>query len=93
MEFVDSEKIKQNNTLKAVKTADVSRCPPTLSQTTDSIKKFENAKIPSSMVCYAKRSALSTTAKDQRSQRCCYDKGSKALILDSTLANGFNTYM
>jgi hypothetical protein len=92
-EYIDSEKIKQQNPQKSVITDDVSKCPPSLSQTTDSFKIFTIGGIPSTMTCYAKRSALSSTARDQRTQRCCYDKGTRGLILDSTLANGFNTYM
>ncbi|XP_056001709.1 uncharacterized protein LOC125655815 [Ostrea edulis] len=91
--YIESQKLSQKNPQKAVVTADVSKCPPSLLQTTDSFKTFTSAGIPSSMTCYAKRSALSSTTRDQRSQRCCYDKGNKGLILDPTLAKGFNIYM
>lgn len=74
-------------------TSEVTQCPPSLLQKTDSLVNYTNAGIPSSVECYAKRSALSKTSTDPRTMRCCFDTTNKGLILDHVLANGFNTYM
>lgn len=73
-------------------TSEVTQCPPSLLQKTDSLLQYTKAGIPSSVECYGKRSALSTTFTDPRTMRCCFDKANKGLILDHVLANGFNTY-
>ncbi|XP_061167956.1 serine-rich adhesin for platelets-like [Saccostrea echinata] len=91
--YIETQRTRQQTPQYSVVIADVSKCPPTLLQMTDYFVKFTSAGIPSTMTCYAKRKALSSTASDQRSQRCCYDNSNKGLITDSALTNGFNTYM
>lgn len=81
------------DTSNPVVTSEVTQCPPSLLQKTDSLVNYTNAGIPSSVECYAKRSALSKTSTDPRTMRCCFDTTNKGLILDHVLANGFNTYM
>jgi hypothetical protein len=82
-----------SNTANPVVTSQVTKCPPTLLQTTDSLVQFTDDGIPTDkMTCYADRSATSSTSRDPRTKRCCYDNSNKGLILDHTLANGFNTY-
>ncbi|XP_065939071.1 uncharacterized protein [Magallana gigas] len=81
------------DTSNPVVTSEVTQCPPSLLQKTDSLVQYTKAEIPSSVECYGKRSALSTTFTDPRTMRCCFDKANKGLILDHVLANGFNTYM
>lgn len=92
-EFLASKVTELKGASFAVKNADVSICPPSANQLTDSLKPFTAAGIPSSMTCYAKRNALSSTATDERTPRCCYDNANKGLITDPSIANGFNTYM
>lgn len=82
-----------SNSSFSVMTEDVSKCPPSLLQKTDSLATITAAGIPSSITCFAKRSALSSTAKDERTPRCCYDKSNKGLITEASLAKGYNTYM
>nr|XP_022299294.1 uncharacterized protein LOC111108065 [Crassostrea virginica] len=91
--FLTNKKNELQNSSFSVKKADVSKCPPSASQLTDSLKELKIAGIPSSMTCYAKRSALSSTATDERTPRCCYDNANKGLITDPSVAKGFNIYM
>lgn len=91
--FLTTKRVQLSNALFSVKADEVSKCPPSLLQKTDSLVTFTAAGIPSSITCFAKRSALSSTAKDERTPRCCYDKSNKGLISEATIAKGFNTYM
>ena len=75
-----------------VNSSEVTQCPPSLQQKTDAFVTFTAAGIPSSLTCYGKRSALSSTSTDPRTVRCCYDNTTQGLIVDHALANGFNTY-
>ena len=91
--FLTNKKNELQNSSFSVKKADVSKCPPSANQLTDSLEPLTTAGIPSSMTCYAKRSALSSTATDERTPRCCYDNANKGLITDPSIAKGFNIYM
>ena len=91
--FLSNKKNELQNSSFSVKKADVSKCPPSANQLTDSLEPLTTAGIPSSMTCYAKRSALSSTATDERTPRCCYDNANKGLITDPSIAKGFNIYM
>uniref|UniRef100_K1QGK1 Fibrillin-2 n=1 Tax=Magallana gigas TaxID=29159 RepID=K1QGK1_MAGGI len=91
--FLTTKRSQLSNPLFSVKTDEVSKCPPSLLQKTDSLVAFSAAGIPSSIICFGKRSALSSTAKDERTPRCCYDRSNKGLIMEATIAKGFNTYM
>lgn len=82
-----------SNTANPVVTSEVTKCPPSLLQRTDSLVQFTDAGIPNAtMTCYADRSAMSSTSGDPRTKRCCYDNTNNGLILDHVLTNGFNTY-
>ena len=80
-------------TTPPVNSSEVTQCPPNLQQKTDAFVTYTAAGIPSSLTCYGKRSALSSTSTDPRTVRCCYDNTTQGLIVDHALANGFNTYM
>ena len=82
-----------SSTTSPVNSSEVTQCPPNLQQKTDAFVTFTAAGIPSSLTCYGKRSALSSTSTDPRTVRCCYDNTNQGLIVDHALANGFNTYM